>query len=496
MDQILRFLKKIIPRRLQDLLLPWYHEALVRVAAFWYGHPSEKMIVIGVTGTKGKSTTTFLISKVLEETGYKVGFTSTVGFQVADKNWLNDKKMTMLGRFALQKILYDMVKAGCKYAVVETSSEGIKQARHKGINYDWLVFTNLTPEHIESHGNFEKYKKAKLELFKNLMKKKHKRLEIENPFIKKGKIPKMTIINGDDKYALEFLNCGADKKILFGIDAEEKENFSFGGKNELQYAFRAKNVRVDGTGTYFSLDGMEFRLSLLGKFNAYNAIPAIILGKIMGLNHTQIKKALEKVKGVPGRMEFIEEGQNFSILVDYAHEPSSMAEVFKTLKILKEDKKIKRIIHVLGSCGGGRDRARRIILGGISGENADISIVTNEDPYDDDPMEIIDEVAGGVFKSKKSKACPETERNKNQKFIPVNTPLFDREDKNKDNLALFKILDRREAIKKALELAEKDDLILITGKGAEQAICVANGKKLAWDDREVAREEIRRFLSA
>ncbi len=149
-------IKKIIPRQ----LLSQYHKFMARFASFYYGNPSRKMIVIGVTGTNGKSTTVELIARVLEGGGHKVGFTSTVAFKVADKEWLNNKKMTMLGRFQLQKLLYRMVKTDCKYAVIETSSQGIDQYRHVGINYDYAVFTNLTPEHLEAHGGFNKLQKS------------------------------------------------------------------------------------------------------------------------------------------------------------------------------------------------------------------------------------------------------------------------------------------------------------------------------------------------
>ncbi|MEK9152383.1 MAG: Mur ligase family protein, partial [Patescibacteria group bacterium] len=161
-------MKSLIKRLIPKAWLDGYHRALAHAAAAVYRHPSEKMIVIGVTGTNGKSTTANFIAAVLEESGHKVGLATTVNFRVAGQDRLNDTKMTMLGRFALQRLLARMVKAGCQYAIIETSSEGIKQHRHEGIHYDAAVFTNLTPEHIESHGGFENYKKAKGELFAKL----------------------------------------------------------------------------------------------------------------------------------------------------------------------------------------------------------------------------------------------------------------------------------------------------------------------------------------
>src|SRR3989344_4920760 len=167
---MLTILKEAVKKVIPAFLLDAYHLTLSALGAFWYGHPSEKMTVVGVTGTNGKSTTAYFIAKMLDHAGFKTGITSTAVFKIADREWLNDKKMTMLGRFQLQKMLRDMVRAGCQYAIVETSSEGIKQHRHRGVNYDVVVFTNLTPEHLESHGDFEQYKNAKGELFARLAK--------------------------------------------------------------------------------------------------------------------------------------------------------------------------------------------------------------------------------------------------------------------------------------------------------------------------------------
>jgi UDP-N-acetylmuramoyl-L-alanyl-D-glutamate--2,6-diaminopimelate ligase len=407
---------------------------------------------------------------------------------VADKEWLNNKKMTMLGRFQLQKLLSQMVSVGCKYAVIEVSSEGIKQFRHLAINFDYVVFTNLTPEHLESHGGFENYKKAKGELFAGLTLKNKKTLA-------NRVILKISVINLDDANADCFLQFNADKKIGFSAnnvgglaDFRAKKTNSF---------VCAKNIQVSKTGTSFEVNDGAVRLNvpfdatsadaealadkqgdtnktihlkLIGAFNVENALPAIVIAENEGIEFEKIKKGLEEVSVVPGRMEFINEGQNFDVLVDYAPEPAAMGKLYETLGVLGEttpldatrgDKPKRRVIHVLGSCGGGRDKARRPILGRMAGKKANIVIVTNEDLYDDDPNEIIDQVAEGAIQAGKKL--------------------------NKD---LFKILDRRVAIAKAIELATSGDLILITGKGAEQAMAVAGGKYVKWDDREVVREEL------
>lgn len=467
-------IKKITKKFLPKGVLRSYHKALALLAAFVYGNPSDKLIVIGVTGTNGKSTTVALIAKTLEAGGFKVGATSTVSFKVADREWLNDKKMTMLGRFQLQKLLKQMVDAGCSYAVIETSSQGIEQYRHLGINYDYAVFTNLTPEHIEAHGGFENYKCAKGKMFEHLTRKVRKRLEEGQRAKGKGQkqgqelkfknqkteeIEKTIIANVDDEHADYFLSFNADKKVRYAVKNESAD-------------LVAKNIEVTMSGASFEVapparageaGGVKINMRMMGAFNVYNALAAAAVGLEEGLTLEQIKQGLESVAGVPGRMEVIDEGQPFTVIVDYAPEPASMGALYETVQEINKsiNQKIKNTIHVLGSCGGGRDKARRPVLGRLAGKNADFVIVTNEDPYDDDPMEIINEVAAGAIEAGKEL------------------------DKN-----LFKILDRREAIAKAIGLAEAGDLVLITGKGSERAMAVAGGKLVPWDDREIAREQL------
>ncbi|MFH1662040.1 MAG: UDP-N-acetylmuramyl-tripeptide synthetase [Candidatus Falkowbacteria bacterium] len=465
MEKILNTIKKIIPKKLFKKLQPAYHFSLSWFSAFWYRHPSEKLIIIGVTGTTGKTTSVYLIAKMLEDAGYKTGYTSTAMFNDGKKEWLNDKKMTMPGRFFTQKILRDMIKNNCKYAVVETTSEGIKQFRHKFINYDILVFTGLYPEHIESHGSFENYKKAKGELFKHLEKcgikysddkKIVKKAETGIKKIDLNKIKKTIIVNGDDEHFDYFLKFRAEEKLFFTKSLKHKKI------DDNIRIIKYGDIEADATETVFYIDGIKIGLKLLGEFNAVNAMTAVCVGLSQNLTPRKIKKGLESIKGVPGRFERIDAGQEFSVIADYAFEPNAVDKLYETIKLFPSSRdKDNKIIHVLGSAGGGRDKARRPELGKIAGKNADFVIVTNEDPYDEDPMEIINQVAEGAEKQGK------------------------KEEKN-----LFKILDRKEAIKKALSLANEKDIVLITGKGSEQAICVRDGKKIAWDDRKIARELI------
>ncbi len=424
-------MRKFIPENLINL----YHKYLAVFASLIYGNPSDKMIVVGVTGTNGKSTTVNLIAKALEAGGYKVGLTSTVNFKVAEKEWLNNKKMTMLGRFQLQKLLKQMVESGCRYAVIETSSQGIVQFRHLGINYDYVVFTNLTPEHIEAHGGFENYKNAKGELFKHLMSQPHKNIE--------GKeIKKAIVANMDDEHSAYFLSFSADKKLTYSNHDHSGSLF-------------ANDIQVTNSGTSFNVGQTKINLKLLGGFNVYNALAAVTVALEEGIELQKIKQGLESVPVVPGRMELINEGQNFTVLVDYCPEPYSMQKMYETIDLMQKNK----IIHVFGSCGGGRDVARRPILGRLVGQKANVAIVTNEDPYDDDPSLIIDQVASGA--------------------LEVGKVL---------NQDLYKIVDRQEAILKALNLAKNGDLVLVTGKGSEQAMAVNGGKYIPWDDRAIIRK--------
>ncbi|HOX97003.1 MAG TPA: UDP-N-acetylmuramoyl-L-alanyl-D-glutamate--2,6-diaminopimelate ligase [bacterium] len=445
MYKIKQLLKKILPKWVMRL----YHWKLAVLANLLYGFPSDKMIIIGVTGTNGKSSTVEMIARLIEASGYKVGFTSTVKIKIADKEFLNKSKMTMLGRFALQKLLKQMVKAGCQYAVVETSSQGLDQFRHLGINYDVAVFTNLTPEHIEAHGGFENYKKAKGRLFEHLNKKNRKDLF--------GRIwEKCSVVNVADEHAAYYLSFKADKKYGFALD----KIYDAALTEQLNRLLLCERYELSLQGAKFWLKDEEYQIPLLGKFNIKNALCALAVAKYLQLDELKVKKALAELPIIPGRMELINEGQNFTVLVDYAPEPASFEQLYQTIKLLPHNK----IIHVFGSCGGGRDVARRPILGRMAGEWADYCIVTNEDPYDDDPQEIIDQVAAGCLE--KGKMLNEN---------------------------LFKILNRREAIKKAMSLAQAGDLVVMTGKGAEQAIMLANGTREDWDEREEARKILNRL---
>jgi len=388
-------IKKLTP----SFLLDFYYWLWAFLSALACGFPSRKLIVIGVTGTSGKSTTVDFITRILEENGHVVASLSSVRFKIGQKEWKNELKMTMPGRFIIQKFLRQAVAAGCKYVVLEVTSEGIKQHRHEFINFDTAVFGNLSPEHIESHGSFEQYRAEKLKLFK-VTKNVH-------------------VINVDDENTIYFLDIQAQKRITFGLEGGD---------------VNAKHT--------------PFHLNLLGNFNTYNALAAIAVAMHYGVSLEVCKKALEQVTTVPGRMEVV--SQDPLVVVDYAHTPVQLESVYKALS------QNSKLICVLGSCGGGRDKWKRPFLGKIAEQYCKEIIITNEDPYDEDPLEIMEQVANGI-----------------------------------ENHEHHIVLDRKEAIKKALELAKSDDTVIITGKGSEPLMCLENGKKIPWDDRQIVRDLIK-----
>jgi UDP-N-acetylmuramoyl-L-alanyl-D-glutamate--2,6-diaminopimelate ligase len=501
-------IKKIIPKS----ILLFYHKILALSAAFFYGFPSREMVTIGVTGTTGKTSTCNMIAKILEEAGFKIGMTSTVNFKIGDREWINKTKQTMQGRFKLQKLLQRMVREKCDYAIIETSSEGIAQFRHLGIDYDVAVFTNLSPEHIESHGSFEKYRQAKEKLFQSLKQKNKKTLRPRSGQAKEQKkVKKVSIVNLDDANVEHFLKYDADEKYGYQIPNPKSQ---FPIKSQIlnpKFIIKAENVHATSGGVNFIINRVEFHLRLLGEFNVYNALAAICVGLSQNIGLETAKAALKKISVMPGRMELIDEGQPFKVIVDYAHEPKGLEKVYKTIRDqfvdIREGSERPKIISVLGACGGGRDKGKRPILGKLAAKYTDYVIVTNEDPYDEEPMKIIDEVFNGVVKISNNQETI-TKQIPNPQFpipnqIPNPKPVVSKvepsqipniqntkyqiPDTKTEGINAWRILDRREAIKKALKIAGPNDVVIITGKGSEQCIVGKNNQKIPWDERGEVR---------
>jgi UDP-N-acetylmuramoyl-L-alanyl-D-glutamate--2,6-diaminopimelate ligase len=396
-------IKKILPKSLISI----YHFILAFLGALIYAFPSKKITLIGVTGTNGKTTTTEMIAEIFEKAGKKIALLNSIRFKIGEKEEINKLRMTMPGRFFIQRFLKKAKKEGCEYAIIEVTSEGIKQHRHRFLDFKVAVFTNLAPEHIEAHGSFEKYREAKLKLFEATK--------------------EIHVINIEDKNADYFLKIPVKKKITFGLKTGD-----------------------------FNLKNTDIKIQIPGEFNLYNALAAFSVAKTLGIKEEIIKEALKEFKGVPGRMEEVI-SKPFKVIVDYAFTPNALEKVYQTLAS-KLGNKNSQLICILGAAGGGRDKWKRPVLGELAAKYCNEVIVTNEDPYDEDPWQIIEEVAKGT------------------------------------NGKARKILDRREAIKEALKLTKEGDIVIITGKGAEPSI-VEKGKKIPWDDRKVVKEEFEKLFS-
>jgi UDP-N-acetylmuramoyl-L-alanyl-D-glutamate--2,6-diaminopimelate ligase len=412
-------LKKILPKN----FLTIYHFILAFFGALIYNFPSRKIKVIAITGTNGKTTISEMIAHLFEQSGYKIALANSFRFKIGDKEQPNMLKMTMPGRFFIQKFLRQAVKNQCSFAILEATSEGIKQFRHKFIKFEEAVFSNLSPEHIESHGGFDKYRAAKGKLFQT--------------------VKNIHIINIDDKNANYFLQFSAKKKYLYQFENQ-----------------KAKIKVINQSGEILEeINNLEIKLKLPGEFNYYNALAAICAGLSQGINLKDCQKALLDFRGVPGRMELVL-NEPFKVFIDYAFTPNALEKVYQTLK-----PKEKSMICVLGACGGGRDKWKRPVLGEIAAKYCNEIVITNEDPYDEDPYQILSMIKSGIFKSQ----------------FP--------------NSNFYEIIDRREAIKKSLELAKPGDIVIITGKGSEPWMCLAKGKKIPWNEKKIVEEEAKKVLN-
>ncbi|MFH1188231.1 MAG: UDP-N-acetylmuramyl-tripeptide synthetase [bacterium] len=431
-------IKNFIPKPLYTFFQPIYHFSLAFLGAVRYKFPSWRMTVIGVTGTKGKTTTSNIIASLLQANGKDTGLATTVNFRIKDKEWVNETKQTMLGRMRLQNLLASMVRAGCLYAVIETSSEGILQYRNKFIDYDMAVFMNLSPEHIERHGSFENYRNAKIKLFKGISQKKHG----------------IGIYNLDDENVEYFLKIPVAWKIGFCIKGKVDRS----SLPKVDEILLISDISLSPEKTVFHANGVPFEIPLVGEFNVYNAVAAIAVAHASGIPLKDIQRTLTSITPPAGRFERIEQGQPFSVIVDYAHEPASLEAVYKAVRDSHIKKNQGKIIGLLGAQGGGRDTWKRPALGAIAAQYCDIIVLTNEDPYDDDPKKIITDIKTGVF---------------NHGFS---------ED------LVYEVLDRKGALKKALSLAKDGDVVIATGKGGEVWMCIQDGKKIPWSDKETIED--------
>ncbi|MBI2637884.1 MAG: UDP-N-acetylmuramyl-tripeptide synthetase [Candidatus Sungbacteria bacterium] len=435
MNSLLRFIKRFLPASLVAFLRPSYHMSVAFLAAFFYRFPSRGLVVVGVTGTNGKSTVVELLHSILMGAGIPVASASSIRFKINDAEEQNRLKMTMPGRFALQKFLSRAKRAGCRHVILEITSEGIRQFRNRFIFFSAAVLTNVTPEHIESHGGFEKYIKEKLKFFEQTSKNN-------------GAL----IVNGDDPNKGRFLAFPAHTKYIY-------DNSSIRARtNREEKRKEISGLRIAGDGIHFVFDGVQFSSPLLGAFNASNIFAALSAALFLGIPAGAVAETLKKVSGVPGRFEFIQK-EPFAVIVDYAHTPDALQKVYETIHTSILQKTGSKMLCVLGAAGGGRDKWKRLELGKIADVYCSEIILTDEDPYDESPLSILSDIEKGFSKHRTAK----------------------------------KILDRREAIRASLASARPGDCVIITGKGAEPFIMGPNNTKMAWDDRDTVTQELQRL---
>lgn len=415
MEKVLRNLKKIIPRNIFGAFQPVYHYLLALVSAIIYRFPSRRIKVLAITGTKGKTSTTEIVNAILEEAGYSTALSGTIRFKIGEYEEQNMLKMTTPGRFFVQHFLRRAVNAKCDWAIIEMTSEGARQFRHKFIDLNALIFTNISPEHIESHGSFEKYIDAKLSIARSL---EHS-----------TKRPRIIIVNADDEHSEKFLSVSVEIKREYSV------------RDALPYTLKKNS-------TNFNLMGSQINTRLPGVFNLSNMLAGISFAHAIGIKTKTIRRALSKFHGIRGRVEFVNAGQDFDVVIDYAHTADSLEKIYEVF----ED---SRKICVLGCAGGGRDTWKRPVMGATVAKHCDEIILTDQDSYDEPPQKIISEIVAGITETK---------------------PTI--------------ILDRREAIAHALSLARTGDAVIITGKGADPYIMGPNGLRTPWNDASVANEEL------
>ncbi|GBF11983.1 UDP-N-acetylmuramoyl-L-alanyl-D-glutamate--2,6-diaminopimelate ligase [Tepidibacillus infernus] len=407
--------------------------AMAMIADLFYQHPSQKLKVIGVTGTNGKTTTTHLIEKILADQGHLSGLIGTIKMKIG--NEIVEAKNTTPDALLLQQSFAKMVKVGSDYAIMEVSSHALDMGRVRGVNYHIGVFTNLTQDHLDYHLTMEKYRDAKGLLFSQLGNTFHSLLE-EN---------KYAVLNADDQASEYFQQVTAAQVITYGIDHDAD--------------VKALDIHIDAQGTSFAVEtfrgNIDIQLKMIGKFSVYNALAAMTVGLIEGISLDQIKQSLEQISGVDGRFEPVNEGQDYTVLVDYAHTPDSLENILKTVKEFAKGK-----IYCVFGAGGDRDKTKRPIMGEIAVKYSDIAVVTSDNPRSENPEQIIHDILVGIEKT------------------GVDTNKY------------IVIIDRKEAIEYAVSQAKKDDVILIAGKGHETYQILKN-KTIHFDDREIARDAIR-----
>lgn len=451
---MLDFLRKIIsydnPTRL------FWHKINGMLAAMRYGYPGRKLVCIGVTGTNGKTTTSHMIEHILHSAEKKVAMMSTVEFAMNGKHWVNVSKKTTLSPFKTQKFLQDCVKNGIEYVVIESSSHALHQSRLWGIPFSIAAITNITHEHLDYHGTMEKYAQAKKILFKIVSD-----ISREKTFKAIRKIPHQNafVLNHADQFYASFNELKCLHKIVYGFEqgnlqAKKVVYKKYGSHFDLIYKKTNEDTRRRENSQFGEVN---IHLKMTGSFNVENALAAVGVGLACKLSLAEIKKGLESFEGVAGRMERIKSSKGFEVIVDFALTPDALEKLYSTLKKTTEG----GLIGLIGSCGD-RDKEKRPEMGQIVASHCDLTIVTDEEPYSEDPKKIMEAVLKGAKKVKTL---------------------------GKD---LLLIEDRKEAMEHAIKNAKKGDVIVVTGMGSFNTRTMNDGP-MKWDDREIVRELIGKY---
>ncbi|MFN2289774.1 MAG: UDP-N-acetylmuramoyl-L-alanyl-D-glutamate--2,6-diaminopimelate ligase [Anaerolineae bacterium] len=420
------------------VVVPDGREALAYLSAAWNGFPARHLRVIGVTGTDGKTTTCNLLHSILSVAGRRAGLVTTVNAVIGERVIDTGLHTTTPDSPDLQRYLAEMVEAGLGYAVLEATSHGLEQHRVTACDFDVAVVTNVTHEHLDIHGSLEAYQRAKATLFRHLMEG-----------YRKAGIPKVAVLNADDD----------SYRYLRPISTDQQWSYSVGGRADVV----AGDVHLTPEGSHFRVDSpagaFELRTVLPGIYNVSNILAATTAALAQRLPVEAIQEGVWAVKGIVGRMERIEEGQDFLAIVDFAHTPHALERALETARILTKG----RVIAVFG-CAGERDREKRAWMGEISGRLADITVMTAEDPRRESLEAILDEMARGA-----------------EKAGAVASQTY------------FRVPDRAAAIQFAVDLAQPGDLVIACGKGHEQSMCYGT-EETPWSEHEALRVALRRRL--
>lgn len=418
-----KIIKFFIPKKLFHNIEPYGHLVETFLAQVRYGFPARGLNVIGVTGTDGKTTTTTLIWNMLKEAGYNVGYMTTIGYGTPKVQHNNKVHMTTMQAFPMLRRVRELRKQGITWLVLETTSHALAQNRVWGIPYSVGVLTNVGHEHLDYHKTFENYRAAKQKLFQHVA--------ANSNGLQVG------IVNADDPSGTIF-GGEVPNPLRYGVENGD---------------IQATQIKTTSTGSHYIVrrgdDSLHINVNIPGGFNVYNSLAAVCVGFALGLTNQQIEKGIDSLKGVEGRMTSVEAGQNFSLIVDFAHTPDSFEKLLSDMR--SGLSKSHRLLVMFGSAGR-RDESKRAIQGEIAGKYADVVVVTEEDDRDVDGLAIMDQIAAGAEKSGKQRGVD-----------------------------LHLIHDRTEAIKNIVSQAKAGDVVMLLGKGHEATIERADGEH-PWDE--------------